>query len=309
MNALLLALALASGAGASAGAPKAVRDAVLQRQIEQAIAGFHGRVGVYVRQLATGREAAVNADELFPTASMIKVPILLTLYDDVAAGRLDYDAELVYSSSRAYNDGSLISSFRDGQKIALPTLTWLTAAYSDNAAALWCQELAGGGLSVNRWLAAHGFSRTRVDSRTPGREREHKLYGWGQTTPREMAELFVGLRRRRLLPPAASDELYRVLSGAYWNSEALSQIPPWVQAASKQGAIEHSRSEALLVSAPAGDYVLSIFTKDQPDSETDYKFGNEGFQILRAVSGLVWRHFEPRSKWAPAKGWQGFFKE
>ena len=285
-----------------------VVDSALQAQLERAVEGFHGRVGIYARQLGSGREAAVNADELFPTASMIKVPILLKVYDDVAAGRLPYNAPLVYTSSRAYGS-SLIASFRDGEKISLPALAWLTASYSDNAAALWCQELAGGGAAINAWLASRAFAQTRVNRRTPEREPQSKLYGWGQTTAREMARLFVGLRQRRLLSPAASDELYRVLSGSFWTTEALSQIPPWVHAASKQGAVDHSRSEALLVSAPSGDYVLAVFTKDQPDGETGYDFGNEGFLVLRAVSGLVWRHFEPGSAWAPAEGWQKFFKE
>jgi beta-lactamase class A len=77
----------------------------------------------------------------------------------------------------------------------------------------------------------------------------------------------------------------------------LSQIPPTVQAASKQCFVDRSRSEVLLVNAPSGDYVLSVITKDQAD--TGYEPGNEGYRLIRAVSRAVYEHFNPRDPWRP----------
>ena len=47
---------------------------------------FHGTAGVYVRNLKTGKEAAVNADTIFPTASIIKVPILIGIFKKIEEG-------------------------------------------------------------------------------------------------------------------------------------------------------------------------------------------------------------------------------
>ncbi len=60
---------------------------------------------------------------------------------------------------------------------------------SDNTASLWLQSLAGTGTRINRLLDSMGFKNTRVNSRTPGREADRTKYGWGQTTPAEMALL------------------------------------------------------------------------------------------------------------------------
>ena len=139
-----------------------------------------------------------------------------------------------------------------------------------------------------------------MNSRTPGREAARAIYGWGQTTPREMAELLVMIREQRAVSPAADQEMYRMLTRIYWNGEALSQIPPWIQAASKQGAVDRSRSEVVLVNAPSGDYVFSVITKGQEDSS--YAKGNEGYVLLRQVSALLWSTFEPRHPWTPAPG-------
>lgn len=289
----------------AAGAP-AAGDAELSRAIDAAVAGFHGKVGVYVRQLKTGREASLNADETFPTASLIKIPILLTLFERVDRGEVDYNAELVYRSTRAYDDGDVLSSYQDGKKTSPAKLVWLMETMSDNTAALWCAELAGGADAVNAWLDAHGYKTTRVNRRATGRAAEAEKYGWGQTTPREMAELLLSIGAGRAVGPAASEEMLRVLSRTYWDGESLSQIPPTIHAASKQGAVEHSRSEVLLVNAPSGDYVLSVITKDQADAS--WLRGNEGYELLRRVSRAVWTTFEGTSGWKPRPESVRFYK-
>src|SRR5690606_22017049 len=148
----------------------------------------------------------------------------------------------------------------------LSTLTLLMITTSDNTASLWLQALAGGGSAINDWLAAHGFDSTRVNSRTPGREANRTLYGWGQTTPREMANLLVMIREGRAVSRAASEEMYRHLTRSYYTAEALSALPPWAQVASKVGGVERSRSEVVLVRGPAGAYGCCAVTSDQEDS-------------------------------------------
>ena len=157
----------------------------------------------------------------------------------------------------------------------------------------------GGGTVVNEWLAAHGFTHTRVNSRTPGREAARSTYGWGQTTPREMAGALTMIREGRVVNLRASEAMYRALTRSYWADDALSQIPPTVQVASKQGFVDRSRSEVLLVNAPAGDFVLAVITKNQAD--TTYAHDNEGRRLIRAVARTAYEHFNPRDPWRPQR--------
>ncbi len=293
-------VAFALAASCPAASVNGKPDPALQRKLENAVQGFKGEVGVYVRHLGSGQSAAIRADELFPTASMVKVPILIGVFDAIGRGELDYHADLKYTESLLYPGEDILGSFKDGSAITLSKVVMLMITTSDNTAALWLQALAGGGTAINLWLDSNGFRSTRVNSRTPGRERDRELYGWGQTTPREMSELLVRIRERRAVSPAASEEMYRILTRIYWNGEALSQIPPTVQAASKQGAVDRSRSEVVLVNAPSGDYVFCAITKNQVDES--WKPDNEGYVLLRTVSALLWRHFEPKQPWSPAPG-------
>jgi beta-lactamase class A len=90
------------------------------------------------------------------------------------------------------------------------------------------------------------------------------------------------------------------MTHVFWDEYALFSIPPYVQAASKQGMVDDSRSEVVLVNAPHGDYVFYIATKNNKDQR--WAPDNEAWQLARNVSALLWSYFEPSSKWEPADG-------
>jgi beta-lactamase class A len=278
--------------------PKERRDRRLEAQLAELAKDVRGTVGIYVRHLRTGRTAELNADSVFPTASMIKLPILAATYDAIHRGALSFDTTLTYLDSLDYTDeADILVMAEDSTRIPLGRVVMLMITMSDNTASLWLQALSGGGVRINEWLAANAFDSTRMNSRTPGRREIWEKYGWGQTTPREIARLLTMIRRGEAVSRGASEEMYRVLTRIYWNGQALSQLPPWVQAASKQGAVDASRSEVVLVNAPSGDYVFAVITKGQED--TSYEMDNEGYVLIRKVSALLWKTFEPKHPWSP----------
>jgi beta-lactamase class A len=298
--AVCLVLVLAGPLRAQDAPPAPWTDTVLAARIDSLARGFGGDVGIYVRHLPTGATVAVDADSVFPTASLVKIPILLTLYDQAERGRLDLDARVPYPDTLHYRyveSTDVVGYMVAGDTLPLSELAFLMLTVSDNVASLWIQALVGGGAAVNEWMAAHGFEQTRVNSRTPGREAARSAYGWGQTTPREIAEAFVMIREGRAVSPRASDAMYRMLTKSYWGDFGLSVLPPTVQAASKQGFVDRSRSEVLLVNAPAGDFVLAVITKNQAD--TSDVADNEGHRLIRAVTRAAFEHFNPGAAWCP----------
>lgn len=67
-------------------AQKSKTDHKLEKSLTALIGGFKGMVGIYVMNLKTGKEAAINPDSIFPTASIVKVPILVGLFDKIEKG-------------------------------------------------------------------------------------------------------------------------------------------------------------------------------------------------------------------------------
>lgn len=279
---------------------KPATDTRLQNALIDLTEGFKGVVGIYVYNLKTNQEAAINADSIFPTASVIKVPILATIFKKIAEGEYKYNEPLLYREDRSYGGSGLMQFFKDSTKTDLRTALALMIAYSDNTTALWSQELAGGGAEINDYMKSLGFEHTRVNSRTAGRESLREKYGWGQSTPREMATLLVKMRKGELANKAGGEEMYRLMTNSFYTDYALSQIPPYVQTASKQGMVSDSRSELVLVNASQGDYVFCFTTKENEDESWSYN--NEAWELSRQVSAYLWNYFEPRSSWKPAEG-------
>ena len=285
---ILLSILLLVGGCSATKKSSSIDVNTLELNLNDMVTSFRGDVGVYAKNLKTGEEIAINADALFPTASMVKVPILLTLFQKIQNGDIEYDSTFIWTADVVnYSDDGILSCFKDSSSISVSKIISLMITYSDNLASLWCQQLSGGGIEINRWLDAYGFTQTRMNSRTPDRQDDWEIYGWGQTTPREMAGLVQLVHENKAVSPWASEEMYRYLTRIYWDDEALSAIPRTVQVASKQGAVNASRSEVLLVNAPAGDYVFCVITKNQEDESWHEK--NEGYVLLREVSALLWR--------------------
>jgi beta-lactamase class A len=274
-------------------------DKKLTGQIQNLIKGFNGKVGIYVQNLKTGKTAAINADTLFPTASMVKVSILCGLMDKIEKGELQYNDNLVYRDSLLYAGVDMLGSFKDKDTIELSKVAMLMITMSDNTASLWLQKLVGGE-HINSWLQQNGFANMRVNSRVAGREQSRGIYGWGVTTPREMCRLFTLIREGKAVSEAASERIMRNLGKIYWDDEALSQIPPYIHTLSKQGAVDDSRSETVLVHAPHGEYVFCIVTKNIKDQR--WTHDNESDKLIADLSALLWRYFEPKDKWRPARG-------
>jgi len=276
-------------------------DYKLRHKLEEAVAGYNGSIGIYVKDLRSGKTATINADTTFPTASIVKVSILLGLMDKMYRGELDYDSLFTYKDSLLYAGSDILGSFKNNETILLKKLIMLMLTTSDNTASLWLQSIAGKGTRINEILDSFGLKNTRVNSRTPGRESFRAIYQWAQTTPADMGTLFEKIYRNEIYSPAICDRMMRCLGRNYWDeNEGISQIPPYIEVFSKNGCVDASRSEVMLVNAPHHPYIFCIFTKNNKDQR--WVHDNEAWALARKLSGILWNYYEPKYKWvAPIK--------
>ncbi len=270
-------------------------DQRLQLQIENLVKDFDGEIGVYVHDLSNNKIVELNADTIFPTASIVKIPILLGIMHKIETGALQYHQRLKYSDSLFYNEGDdILSAFKNGSDIELSKVMMLMLTISDNCASLWLQGLAGGGSTINQLLDSTGFKYTRVNSRTIGREANRTLYGWGQTTAREIATIMERIVNNDILSKESDEKMLRLLGRQYWDEEALSQVPPGVFTADKNGAVDASRDEVVYVNGKH-PYIFSIFTKNIKDQ--GWETSNEAWVLTRKLSALLWKYYNPSSQW------------
>src|ERR1700692_2546900 len=105
-------------------------DKKLTAKLKDLIKGFNGQVGIYMQNLKTGKTVAINADSLFPTASMIKVSIQCGLMDKIEKGEIQYNQKLVYRDSLLYKGEDILGSFKDKDTIELSKVELLVITMS-----------------------------------------------------------------------------------------------------------------------------------------------------------------------------------
>lgn len=273
-------------------------DKKLQQQIEALVKDFKGDIGVYVKDLRSNKVVQLNADTVFPTASMVKVPILVGVMDKINRGELSYHQPLTYRDSLLYAGVDILGSFKQDEKIELSKVMMLMLTMSDNTASLWLQSLAGTGTRINELMDSLGLVHTRVNSRTPGREANRSAYGWGQSTPKEMATLFEKIYKEEVVSRAASDKMLRLLNRNYFDVVAVSQLPTNAVVYTKYGAVNQTRDEVLLVKGNKAEYVFCVMSKNNKDES--WKNDNEAWELTRKISRLLWKYYEPKDNWVPA---------
>ena len=104
--------------------------------------------------------------------------------------------------------------------------------------------------------------------------------------------------RKEVINQTGSEKIVRLLGRNYWDENAVSQIPPDVFVASKNGAVNPSRSEVLFVNGPNCRYIFCVCTQNNKDQS--WSSTNEAWTVIRKLSLLLWKYYNPRSGWEPS---------
>jgi beta-lactamase class A len=300
------AAGIASVAGAALTAD-AAPVSKLKEELDRIAERFQGALGYSLHNARTGDRIDRLGDELFPTASTIKLAIMCTAFDKQQKGEIGYyDRREITTADRRGGSGFL-QFYKPDSKVELKELLHFMITVSDNTAtAMLIRWLTA--MDVNRWLESHGLKSTRLLSQLPEGEtalRElSKTWGLGVTTPNEMRTLMEMTVEGRAGTPAATDEMHRLLNHQYFDDGIAGQVPPDVCVGSKSGALDESRSDVAVVHAPAGTYSLTVYTKDAKDQRWIWE--NQGMESIRAISRAVFRHYNPKVKWTPPPGVERF---
>jgi len=241
---------------------------------------FDGVVGVAAIDLTSGRRLGLNADTVFPQASVIKIPILVSLYHAARAGRLRLDDKITIQPAQAVGgSGRLQFALKKGPV----TLTIREAASrmiidSDNTATNVCIDLTGMD-SINQMLSARGFARTRLqrkmmDAKAAEESRENL------STPNEMALMVEQIYRARLVDAAARDEIVEIMKRV--PSGIAQGLPLDTQTAVKTGGLPGTRSETGIVYLEHRPFILSVMSAYIDDRHTP----------VPEVARMVYRFFE-----------------
>lgn len=230
-----------------------------------------GKVAIAVKNLQTGESYYRNADEVMPTASLIKVAVLIELYQQAQQGKLKLaDRVTLRKADKVPGSGILTDHFSDGADFSLRDAARLMIAFSDNTATNLVLERTGI-KSVNKTMEEWGFPETRINAKVfrgsttsvdPARTRR---YGLGSTTAREMAGVLEQLQTSDRLRPVYKLSVLNHLAKNDDKYKFKSLLPESVVVMHKDGSTSDTRTDAGLIHTPSGIIAVCVLTTKNKD--------------------------------------------
>lgn len=255
-----------------------------------------GTYGIAAKNLATGENISLHADETFSTASVIKVAIMVELFRRVEDGGLNLGERLELTDEYRVGGSGLLQEFESGLQLTLWDLCTAMIVVSDNVAT----NMLGTRLgipSINEGMQALGLPHTRLNRLIrfkPVQPGESE--GLGLSTPAEMLRLFEGLAAGEVVSPWASREMVGILARQQYRELIPRLLPTKYDAvtgksdpriAHKTGSINGVRNDAaLLTFADGRQWVIVAFSRGLRDQS--WSVDNEGHRTIAVIARAIY---------------------
>ena len=239
----------------------------LDAQMRAEITPFKGKVSVFAKNLDTGQTYTYSGDERVPTASTIKVAVMIEVFARVSEGRAKWTDQLVLTKAARYGGSGVLPELGDGLRLTLRDCVNLMMVVSDNTATNMVLDYLTTD-SVNARMSSLGFKATRIMRRIggggesrEGKDPDNKRFGLGTTTPHEMVQILERLDRGNIVSSATSKEMIELMKREQVRY-AIARTAWDVPMASKYGALDRLRSCVALVYAKRGKIAIAITVDD-----------------------------------------------
>jgi beta-lactamase class A len=271
--------------------PQAIKRQALWHKLQEELRGVErnldGVMGLAVKDLTSGEEFFINADEIMPQASSIKIAVLANLYLQAQQGKLKLADEYVVRKEDMVSGSDIMLGLTPGvTRLTLRDLATMMVAVSDNSATNVLVDRVGLE-NVNAMLEGLGLHATRLrrkmmDLKAASEGRENV------STPREMMTLLETIYRGKLLNPEMTADFLKMLS-THKESSMLQGLPDDAVAANKPGELEAVRNDSGIVLVKNRPYVLCVMTAYLKDEK-------DGSAAIRKIAASTYSYFDRVSR-------------
>lgn len=195
-----------------------MKDIILEKLIN-----VKGKIGFYYKSLVTGEEIAFNENEEFLAASVIKLPIMATVFHEAAMGYADLSEVITVRHTNKVPSCGALNLFTNEPQVDIRTLCRLMIAISDNTATnVLINQFSIEGL--NKKFNEIGLIKTKVNRLLFDSEAA-KQGIQNVFTPKEIGELLEKIYNRTFVNEATSKELEDILLEQQINHKIPGRLP------------------------------------------------------------------------------------
>lgn len=220
---------------------------------------------VYVWDYETGNYIDLNASKIYPTASIIKIPVLIDVFKSIEAGQFSLSDKMTITEYyRTEGSGSL--QFKGDAEYTIDKLAEKMITESDNSATNMLMSKVGSMTDVNSSMRSWGLQNTRVNTWLPD------LSGTNYTTAREMAQMLYNIdENNKFLTEESRTKIFDYMGHVHNNRLIHAGLGEGAVFLHKTGDIGTMLGDAGIVIAPNGKKYIVVILANRPHNAVEGK--------------------------------------
>lgn len=253
---------------------------------------FPGSVGIVLRDW-NGEEFRYQAQQIFPAASTIKLPLLLGV---LSLPDVDLQESILVTEANRATGSGVLKSLSPSLALSLQDLLTLMIIVSDNTATNVILDRFGLEF-FNRYFAEQGWRDTHIGRKlcVPARE-AHKEADDNLISAQDLADMLTRLWRDSLLTAERRRLALDILRQQHYlnflrylpvDADQLENSPQALRIYSKSGSLRRARHDAGILALENRVAILVVLTEAWQD--LSFNPDNEGNKFLGRIGELVYR--------------------
>ena len=291
---LVLCFLAASVATGQVPATPVPMDAELENAITPLLKSHRGDVSLAIRNLKSGERFEHDSNRPMPTASLIKLPIMVTAYLRADDGKLDLTKSIeLKETDRVPGSGILTNHFSNGTSMPLRDYIRLMIRYSDNTATNIVIDQIGLPLTAQT-MEALGLAKTKLHSKlyrgdTSIFPKRSAKFGIGSTTAAEIVELLYSLEAGKLASVTSTAEMREHLLACEDATKLGRNLSTEVEFAHKTGEISNCRTDGGIIYTDSGPVAVCFLTNRNDDQS--FEEDNDAHLLAAEIGQIVVERF------------------
>ncbi len=241
--------------------------------------------GIFLVELDQNGYVSLQGTAPFAAASTIKIPVLVALFQDIDAGKIQLDEKLTMTKDVIGSGSGDMQYQTPGKQFSVLETAKKMITISDNTATNMLIKRMGGAEAVNQRFLEWGLTATVIRNPLPD------LEGTNTTSPEDLGNLLARIDRGELISLRSRDRLLHIMSNVVTNTLLPQGLEDEATISHKTGDIRSVLGDAGIIDMPDGQrYIASVLVK-RPDNDPKAK------ELIQQISRTVYQHL----KWTKPK--------
>ncbi len=239
---------------------------------------------VFVIDLDTKGFVNLKSNAPVASASTIKLPVLVALFQDVDAGKVELTENLTITKDVIAGGSGNMQYEKPGTEYTVLETATKMMTISDNTATNMLINRLGGMDKLNQKFLDWGLTATRLRNPLPD------LTGTNTTSPEDLGNLLAQIERGEMISWRSRDRLLYIMRNIVRNTLLPEGLEADAIIAHKTGDIKSVLGDAGIVDMPNGKrYIISVLVK-RPDNDPQAK------EFIQKMSKITYQYFKAQGR-------------